>query len=152
MRNNQQLFLMTVDEELRQNDMALQQQAEEENRRQNIQYALLALGIILIVSLFVLFSHSFIASTRFIHFFSVIALLLVFEFLNLVMHPILGKITHHSPPLMLLGLVCLGALLVPLHHRLEKWAITRLVEKNKEVQLALAKKIMDKLGGDEGAQ
>jgi tetratricopeptide (TPR) repeat protein len=148
-RNNQQILLMTVDEELRQHDLAMQQKAAEEQRRQNIQYALLALGIIVLVSLFVLFSHSFIASTRFIHFFSVIALLLVFEFLNLVLHPFLGRITHHTPALMLLGLVCIGGLLVPLHHRLEKWAINKLVEKNNEVKLALAKKIIEKLGGDE---
>lgn len=148
----QQIFLMTVDEELRQQELAAEKEKAEAQRRQNIQYALLGLGIILIVSLFVLFSHSFIASTRFIHFCSVIALLLVFEFLNLVLHPFLAKITHHTPALLLLGLVCIAGLLVPLHHRLEKWAITRLVEKNKEVQLALAKKIMDELGGDEGAK
>lgn len=149
---SQQIFLMTVDEELRQQEIAAETERLDEQRKQNIQYALLGIGIILIVSLFVLFSHSFIAGTRFIHFFSVLALLLVFEFLNLVLHPFLGKITHHTPALMLLGLVIIGGLLVPLHHRLEKWAITRLVEKNKQVQLALAKRIMEKLGGDEGAQ
>jgi tetratricopeptide (TPR) repeat protein len=149
---NQQIFLMTVDEELRKQEIAAEKEKAEEQRTQNIQYALLALGIIILVSLFVLFSHSFIASTRFIHFFSVIALLLVFEFLNLVLHPFLGRITHHTPALMLLGLVCIGGLLVPLHHRLEKWAINKLVEKNNEVKLALAKKILEKLGGEEEAK
>ena len=73
-------------------------------------------------------------------------MLLVFEFLNLLLHPFLERITHHSPVLMLLVLVCIAALLVPLHHRLEKLATTKLVEKNKEIRLANAKKTIEKLG------
>ena len=80
-----------------------------------------------------------------IEFLGVVALLIVFEFLNLLLHPFLESITHHSPVLMLLALVCIAALLVPLHHKLEKWATTKLVEKNKLVRLAAAKKTIEKL-------
>jgi hypothetical protein len=73
----------------------------------------------------------------------VIALLIVFEFLNLLLHPFLESITHHNPVLMLLALVCIAALLVPLHHRLEKWAAHKLVEKNKLIRLAVAKKVTE---------
>ena len=38
--------------------------------------------------------------------------------------------------LMLLALVFIAALLVPLHHKLEHWATTKLVEKNKQIRLA----------------
>ena len=72
----------------------------------------------------------------------IIALLIVFEFLNLLMHPFLERITHHNPVLMLLSLVCIAALLVPLHHRLEKWAVRRLLEKNKSIKLEATKKIV----------
>ncbi len=58
----------------------------------------------------------------------------------------LKRITHHSPVLMLLALVCIAALLVPLHHKLEKWATTKLVEKNKLIRLAAAKKTTQELG------
>jgi len=145
---NQQLYLMTFEEELRQRDLAQQQQIEEEKRRENIQYALLAIVIITLVSLFILLSHRFITSTRFIHFFSVVAMLMVFEFLNLVLHPFLGRITHHTPALMLVGLVCIAAILVPLHHRLEKWATEKLVEKNRQVRLEMAKRTIEKLEGE----
>ena len=37
--------------------------------------------------------------------------------------------------LMLLALVCIAALLVPLHHKLEHWATTKLVEKNKQIAI-----------------
>jgi hypothetical protein len=46
---------------------------------------------------------------------------------------------------MLLALVCIAALLVPLHHKVEKWATTKLVEKNKEIRLAAAKKTIQQL-------
>ncbi len=60
-----------------------------------------------------------------------IALLIVFEFFNLLLHPFLEKTTHHTPVFMLLALVCIASLLVPMHHKLEKWATRKLVEKNK---------------------
>jgi hypothetical protein len=46
---------------------------------------------------------------------------------------------------MLLALVCIAALLVPLHHKLEKWATHKLVEKNKAIRLAAAKKTIEEL-------
>ena len=116
--------------------------AEKEKRKHNIQYALIALGIITFLILFLLLSHSFVINERVIRFLIIIALLIVFEFLNLLLHPFLERITHHSPVLMLLALVCIAALLVPMHHRLEKWAVHKLVEKNKKVKLKEAKKMI----------
>ena len=121
---------------------------QEEQRRQNIQYALIALGIITFIILFLVLSHSIIINTKLIGFFGVIALLIVFEFLNLLLHPFLERITHHSPVLMLLALVSIAALLVPLHHKLEKWATHKLVEKNKAIRLASAKKTIKELEKD----
>ena len=90
-------------------------------------------------------SRRHITNTKLIQFLGVVALLLVFEFLNLLLHPFLERITHHSPVLMLLALVCIAALLVPLHHKLEKWATHKLVEKNKQIRLAAAKKTIEQL-------
>jgi tetratricopeptide (TPR) repeat protein len=118
---------------------------EEQKRKQNIQYALIALGIIVLLSLYLLLSRSFITNTKLIEFFGVVALLIVFEFLNLLLHPFLERVTHHSPVLMLLALVCIAALIVPLHHKVEKWATAKLIEKNKQIRLASAKKTIEEL-------
>ena len=142
---NQQILLMTFEEDLRQQELAVEKIKATEERKQNIQYALIALGIIVLVTLYLLLSRSFITNTKLIEFFGVIALLIVFEFLNLLLHPFLERITHHSPPLMLLALVCIAALIVPLHHKLEKWATAKLVEKNKQLRLAAAKKTIKEL-------
>jgi len=141
----QQTQLMTFEETARQQELSVVKAKEEEQRKQNIQYALMALGIITFIILFLILSRSFIANTKLIEFFGVIALLIVFEFLNLLLHPLLENITHHTPVFMLLALVCIASLLVPMHHKIEKWATHKLVEKNKEVRLAAAKKTIAEL-------
>jgi hypothetical protein len=136
---------MAFEENVRQQQALEEKLIAEEQRKQNIQYAMIALGIITFIILFLLLSRSFITNTKLIEFFGVIALLIVFEFLNLLLHPFLESKTHHSPLLMLLSLVCIAALLVPLHHRIEKWSTNKLVEKNKAIRLANAKKTIEKL-------
>ena len=133
---------LAFSEELRVLEEESKRAAEEETRRHNIQYALLAMGIITFIILFLVLSHSFTINERLIRFLIIIALLIVFEFLNLLLHPFLERITHHNPVYMLLALVCIAALLVPLHHRLEKWAVRKLVEKNKRIKLEAERKMI----------
>jgi hypothetical protein len=130
--------LKEIDEQEKANELA-------EQRKQNIQYASMALGIVIFVILFLLLSRVAITNTKAIEFLGVLALLIVFEFLNLLLHPWLEGVTHHSPVLMLLALVCIAALLVPLHHRIEKLVTKKLVEKNKANRLAKAKKAISEL-------
>jgi hypothetical protein len=86
-----------------------------------------------------------VASAKVISFMCVVALLIVFEFLNRLLHPIIGSITHHSPVFMLIALVCIAALMIPLHHKLEKWATKLLVAKNAAIRLAKAKRTVEEL-------
>ena len=136
---------LAFSEQLRISEEDAKNRQEANQRKQNIQYALLALGIITFILLFLLLSRRFITNTKVIKFLGVVTLLIVFEFLNLLLHPFLEQITHHSPVLMLLALVCIAALLVPFHHKLEKWATNKLVEKNKLIRLAAAKKTIEEL-------
>jgi len=144
--NINKIQALAFNEQIRLIEEEAKKTEEERRRKENIQYALLALGIITFIIIFLLLSRSHITNTKLIQFLGVVALLLVFEFLNLLLHPFLERITHHSPLLMLLALVCIAALLVPLHHKLEKWATHKLVEKNKQVRLAAAKKTIEQLG------
>jgi hypothetical protein len=136
---------LTFIQQLRDIDEQTKATEAEEQRKQNLQYAIIALGIILFVLFFLMLSHRVITNVKIIRFLSVIALLIVFEFLNLLLHPFLERVTHHLPVLMLFSMVCIAALLVPLHHQLEKWSAHRLVEKNKQVRLASAKRTIEKL-------
>lgn len=141
----QQNQLTIFDEEMRQRAILDEKLEAQRGRQQNIQYALIAIGIIIFITLFLMISRTIVVNGKWISFFSVLGLLVVFEFLNLLLHPFLERITHHSPLLMLLALVCIAALLIPLHHKIEKWATHKLVEKNKAVRLANAKKTIEQL-------
>jgi len=141
----QQTQLMTFEEEARQQQLAVVHAQEEEERSHNIQYALIAFGLVAFILGFLVFSRSYVASPKAISFLCVVALLIVFEFLNLLLHPIIGSITHHSPIFMLVALVCIAALMIPLHHKLEHWAKKMLVEKNTAIRLAKAKRTVEEL-------
>ncbi len=139
--------MQTLDftEQLRQKQMEITEQNEKQERSHNLQLIILAISIISAIILFLLISRSVIVSHKFVSFLDVVVLLVVFEYINLLLHPFLERITHHSPVLMLLALVCIAALLVPLHHKLEHWATAKLVEKNKKIRLANAKKTIEEL-------
>ena len=90
-------------------------------------------------------SRSIIINANWIKFLGVLALLVSFEFINLIIHPYLSGYTNDSPILMLGALVIISAMLIPLHHKIEKWVIEKMVEKNKTIRLAAARKTIEKL-------
>ena len=147
----QSLQAMSMEEDLRQKEILLNKEKLNIERKHNIQYAAIAIGIIILIVSFLLLSRSTIVNEKLIKYFNIIGLLIVFEFINLVLHPYLGSLTYHSPVLMLLIMVCIAAVLVPAHHRLEKWISTRLVEKNKKIRIAAAKKTIEALEGNSDA-
>jgi hypothetical protein len=49
---------------------------------------------------------------------------------------------------MLLTLVAIASLLIPLHHRIEKWVKEKMTGKNKAIRLANAKKTIEQLEGE----
>ena len=118
---------------------------EKEERKHNLQYAAIAIGLILFVILYFLFSHSVVAKPKVIKYLGILSLLIVFEFINLLIHPYVGELTHHAPVLMLGFMVGLAALLIPLHHKLEHWVTHKLVEKNNKIRLAAARKTIQQL-------
>ncbi len=146
-QKQRELQSLAFDEKLRQQEIAAAALKAKEERKHNLQYAAIAIGLIAFVILFLLLSRSIIVKTKFIEFFGVLGLLAVFEFINLFIHPYLSHVTNDSPVLMLAVLIAIGALLIPLHHKLEKWITKIMVEKNKKIRLAAAKKTIQQLEG-----
>jgi tetratricopeptide (TPR) repeat protein len=129
---------------LRQQELDAEKKAEEEQRRLDLEFALIAIGIVSFIILFFLLSRSIIVNEKWISFFGILGLLIVFEFINLFIHPFLESVTHHSPVLMLLALVGIASLLIPIHHRIEKWIKEKMTEKNKKIRLENATKTIEK--------
>ncbi len=138
--NTAQIQSMTFTEQERQREIESAGVKSKEERNHNLQYAAIAVGLITFIILFLALSRSIIVKKKFIEFFAILGLLALFEFINLFIHPYLANITNHSPVLMLIILIAIGALLIPLHHKLEKWITNVMTEKNKKIRLAAAKK------------
>ena len=136
---------MAFEQELKERDEAKEKAEAAADRSRNIQYGIIALITITLIIFLLLLSRSSVVGARAIKNLSLVALLLVFEFLNLLLHPLLDRITDHSPLLMLLAMVCIAGLLIPLHHRMEHLITNMLVSKNNRVRLEAAKKTIEEL-------
>jgi tetratricopeptide (TPR) repeat protein len=146
---SRQIQNLSFNEMLRQQEKAAEETAAKQERHINIQYAIIAIGIISFTILFLLLSRSIIVNEKWIQFLGILGLLLVFEFINLVIHPYISAATHHSPLGILLISVVVAAVLVPVHHNAEEWVTHKMVAKNKRLRLAAAKRIVKKLEEEE---
>jgi tetratricopeptide (TPR) repeat protein len=134
---------LTFNEAMRQQELQTTKANEEKQREHNIQYAIIVLSIITFMVVFLLLSRSIMVSEKWIRFLGILGLLLFFEFLNLILHPFISTITHHSPFYMLLIMVAVASVLIPLHHKIEHWIEEKMIKKNKVMRLEAAKKIME---------
>lgn len=116
---------ISIEEQLRQKHLLALAQMEKEEIRQRLQ--LLAIGIMIPI----FFLTSIYLSRKKIHrklieFSGIVSLLLLFEYITLLIHPFVEEITHHTPLLEIIILVCIAAMVVPAHHKIESWLVKRL--------------------------
>jgi hypothetical protein len=116
---------ISLQEKLRQNNMAAQAIKDKKENQQKLQ--LLAIGIFIpIFFLTSMYLSRKKVPKKFIEFAGILSLLLLFEYITLFIHPFVAEITHHSPFLEIIIFVCIGALFIPAHHRIEHWFIKKL--------------------------
>lgn len=123
-----QIQNLSFQEKLRQQEKEEEKQKAEEERKNNLQL----FGITAFIITFILFFLLLVrrkTKPHTIEFFGVVALLLIFEFTSLFIHPYIEKWTHHTPVYMLLILVGVAAILVPMHHKMEKLIKEKLAHK-----------------------
>ena len=134
--------MLEFNEKLHQKEVAEEKIHQAELLKQRLQLSVLAIVIIVFIIVFLLLSRSFIVSHRFVRSLGIILLLITFEYIDQLLHPVIANFTNHTPVLMLLILVSVASLMVPLHYKLEKWTKYRLTEKNRQIRLSKAKKII----------
>lgn len=125
-------MIISSNEQIRQAEMAEQKLRQKETRLQQLQI----LAICIFIPVFFIITVA--VSRKRIHrnvvrFMGVGSLLLFFEFIILLLHPLIEELMHHNKVLELLVLVCIGAGLVPLHHRLEHIVLQKLTKDKKSV-------------------
>jgi tetratricopeptide (TPR) repeat protein len=134
-QNMNQMQDMTFAEQIRQTEESHRIFEEKEKVKRNIEFAAIAIGILTFIILFLIFSHTSVASEKAINVLCIIGLLITFEFFNLLLEPILENIANDSQWLKFLSMVIIAAILVPCHHRLEKWISEKLIEKHKKLRI-----------------
>ncbi len=120
-----QLESITIEEELRQKQIAEQLEQDKKDRREKLQ--LLAIGIFIpVFFLLSIYISRKKVHSRIIEFSGIVSLLLLFEYITLLIHPFVAEKTNHSPVLEIIIFVAIAALITPTHHRTQKWLLARL--------------------------
>ncbi len=116
---------ITIAEQLRQKDLAEEQLQEAQDRKEKLQ--LLSIGIVIPVLFFIsVFLSRKKVHRKVIKFSGVLSLLMLFEYILLLVHPLVANQTDHSPVLEIIFFVAIASLLTPAHHKIEEWLIHRL--------------------------
>ena len=126
-------MIISTNEQMRQTEIAEQKLREKQSRLQQLQ--ILAICIFIPIFFILTVGVSKIKINKgVVRFMGVVSLLLFFEFLILLLHPLIGELVHHNKILELLVLVFIGAGLVPLHHKLERIVIDKLTKDKEEIK------------------
>lgn len=121
---------ISMEEDLRQKEIAEKKIEEAEERKIKLQF--LTIGLLLPVLFFItLYLSNRKIKPKYIEFLGVVSLLLSFEFIMLLLHPLIVSITNHLPLYQLLIFAVIASILTPLHHRIENWLIKILTKKEK---------------------
>ncbi|MEO7313497.1 MAG: tetratricopeptide repeat protein [Chitinophagaceae bacterium] len=116
---------ITIEEELRQHEKIELLAKEKEARDKTLQ--LLGVGL-LIPSLFLfsIFIRRKKIKPQIIKFCGIVSLLMFFECVTLLLHPYVVQLSHHVVVIELLIFVCIAAVIIPTHHRIEHWLTSKL--------------------------
>ena len=137
-------MIISSNEQTRQAEIAAQNQLDKQSRRQQLQILAICLFIPAFFIITVAVSRIRI-HRNIVRFMGVVSLLLLFEFIILLLHPLIEQIMHHNKVYELLFLVFIGAGLVPLHHRLEHLVLEKLIKNKNDAKAETEEKEEDSL-------
>lgn len=120
MANVQQKY-ETEKEKMEEERMRETEEAELE-RKENAQY-LMIFSIIIIVLMFIVIASHMQLSVKAIDFAAFVGVLLFFQFMEVLLHPLINKYTHGLPIVFILINIAMASSLKPIHHYVEKGLI-----------------------------
>lgn len=111
----------------------------------NLEYIFIFIGLFSLFILFLALSNTIIVTPGFIKVSGFFIIVLFFEFINLTLHYKLTNLSHQYPLVMLIIMVLVALLIIPIHHRLEKWLINKLSQKNQDIHYQKAKNTLEEI-------
>jgi tetratricopeptide (TPR) repeat protein len=128
--------ILSTNEQLRQREIAENKLIARKERSKQLQ--LLFIGMFIPgLFLLTLFLSRRQVHTKVIKTMGIISLLIFFEYLTLLLHPYVLELTHHTPVYEIIIFVCIAAILIPSHHKIEHWLIDKLTRKKQDDNLVL---------------
>jgi len=125
--------LLTINEKIRQDEI---ESARLYNKKQRVKQLQLISIAVFIPTLFLitLLLQKRKVKRSVVKILGIVSLMFLFEFITLLMHPIIAEWTHHNLIIEILIFVVLGFILVPAHHSLEHWLINHLIKDRVKVE------------------
>ena len=114
--------ILSSNEQLRQLEIAENLRLIKKERIQQLQLLFIAIFIPGFFLLTLLLSRIRL-HVRVIKILGILSLLILFEYLTLLLHPYVAKITNHTPVYEMLIFVTFAAIIIPAHHRIENLLI-----------------------------
>ena len=145
MSKKDQFLVMEIDHETRRREMMVKQEKEETDRRHYLQYSAMVVGILTVFVLLIMLGSLRVPAwiIRMLGFFSFIFL---FEFIVLLADHRIEELTHGEPWKVLLIKIFLIAILLPMHHKIEKSVITYLLN-HRLIDVALWPAVKRRISG-----
>ena len=120
-------MVISNNEQMRQAELAEQHLQEKKTRAKQLQLLVIAICIPMLFLLTIYISRKKVHD-MIVKFMGIISLLFLFEFITLLLHPMVANFAHHIPVYELLIFVSIAACIIPLHHRLEHLLIKKLTK------------------------
>lgn len=124
-----ELQSITIQEQLRQKEIAQLKKDELKERSQKLQLLAIGISIPIFFFLSIIISRKKV-NKKLIEFSGIFSILLFFEYITLLLHPFIAEKSHHSPLIEIVVFVAIAAIITPSHHKIEHWLIEKLTQFN----------------------
>ncbi len=121
------LQLLTINEKLRQDELAAAKITAKKERVKQLQLLFITIFIPSLFLITLLLRRRKVKQSV-VKILGIVSLMFAFEFITLLTHPLVAKLTNYNLILEMLVFVTLGFILVPAHHKLEHWLINHLIK------------------------
>jgi tetratricopeptide (TPR) repeat protein len=124
-----QLQSLTISEQVRQRQLKEQQLAIVKERRVKLEWLMIGAFIPIFFFISAYLSRKKVHK-KLIQISGVFSLLFLFEYITLLIHPMVAKGTGHSPVLEVIIFIAIAAIVSPTHHKIEHWLISKLTQRH----------------------
>jgi len=120
---------LTITEQLRQQQLAKEKTEQDKARRLKLELLFLGMCIPLLFLLSAFLSGRKVAR-KVVEFSAIFSLLFLFEYITLLIHPVVVDKAGHSPFFEIIIFVAIAAVISPSHHKIEAWLKHRLTRRH----------------------